>query len=195
MSGESGLGVIGLVAHLVQHALNKLNLVRDLCATKDRQERALGALEDLCKELEFLLHQETSRALLQLDANHARVRTVRSSKCVIDIDIAEAGERVAEGLEGGGIGLDLVAVLVLDGALLLDVEPQVLEEDDGAGGSGRDARFDLGADAVVEENDVTGELDLELLCDGPERVLWYDFAVWAAEVGHENDGGSLCGLC
>ena len=194
MRGESRSVVIGSAAHLVQHTLNKLDLVRDLCAAKDSQKRPLRVLEDLCKELEFLLHQETSRTLLQLHANHARVRTVRSAKRVIDVHIAEPGERITERLEGGGIGLDLVALLILDGALLLDVEPQVLEEDDGPGGSRRDARFDLRADAVVEEDDVARELGLELLCDGLERVLCYDFAIWAAEVGHEDDGGSLCGL-
>lgn len=119
---------------------------------------------------------------------------MRGTERVVDVHIAESGERLAEGLDGGGIGLDLVAFLVLDGALLLDVEPQVLKENDGPGGRGRDSRLDVGADGVVEEDDVARELGLELLRDGLERVFCYDFAVWAAEMGHEDDGGGLCGF-
>ena len=160
--------VDAIATHLVQHAFNKLNLVRDLCATKDSQERPDRVFEDLGKELEFLLHQETGGALVQLHTNHTRVRTVRGTERVVDVHIAESGERLAEGLDCGGIGLDLVALLVLDGALLLDVEPQVLKENDGPRGSGRDSRFDVRSDAVVEEDDVARELGLELLRDGLE---------------------------
>jgi hypothetical protein len=160
--------VIQFAEHLVQHVLDELNLVRDLCAAKDSQEWPVRMLEDLGKELEFLLHQETGRTLLQLHTDHARVRTVGSSERVVDIYIAESGERLAEHLDGSGIGLDLVSLLVLDGALLFDVEPQVLEEDDGPGGSRRDSRFDFGADAVIEEDDVARELRFELLGDGLE---------------------------
>ena len=159
---------IQLAAHLVQHIINKLNLIRNLCAAKNSQEWSLGVFKDLRKELEFLLHQETSRTLLQLHADHTRVCTVSGSKRVVDIHIAESGERLAERLDGGRIGLDLVSLLVLDGTFLLNVEPQVLEENDGSIGSRRDFRFDFGADAVVEENDVARELRLEFLCDGLE---------------------------
>ena len=157
-----------LAAHLVQHTLDKLDLVRDLCAAKDSQEWSDRVFEDLGKELEFLLHQETSRTPLQLHTDHTRVRTVSGSERVVDIHIAEFGERLAERLDGGRIGLDLVSLLVLDRTFLLDVEPQVLKEDDGSVGSRRDSRFDFGADAVVEEDDVARELGLELLCDGFE---------------------------
>ena len=184
--------VDAITTHLIQHAFDELNLVRDLCATKDSQERPVRVLEDLGKELEFLLHQEASRALLQLHTDHTRMRTVRGAKRVVDVHIAESGERLVEGLNGSGVGLDLVALLVLDGPLLLDVEPHVLEENDGPGGRGRDFGFDFRADAIVEEDDVARELGFELDCDGLERVFCYDFAVWPAEVGHEDDGGGLC---
>ena len=160
--------VDAIATHLVQHAFNKLDLVRDLCATKDSQERPDRVFEDLGKELEFLLHQETGGTLVQLHTNHTRVRTVRGTERVVDVHIAESGERLAEGLDCGGIGLDLIALLVLDGALLLDMEPQVLKENDGPRGSGRDSRFDVRSDAVVEEDDVARELGLELLRDGLE---------------------------
>ena len=61
----------------------------------------------------------------------------------------------------------LFSLLVLNGTFLLDVEPQVLEKDNGSVGR-CDFSFDYGADAVVEEDDVTRELGLELLCDGLE---------------------------
>ena len=51
------------------------------------------------------------------------------SERVVDVHIAEFGERLAEGFDTGGIDLDLVSLLVLDENFLLDVEPQVLEED------------------------------------------------------------------
>ena len=120
---------IQLAAHLVQHIIDMLNLVRNLGAAKDSQEWSLGVFKDLRKELEFLLHQEASRTLLQLHADHTRVRTVNGSERVVDIHIAEFDERLAERLDGGGIGLDLVSLLILDGTFLFDVEPQVLDED------------------------------------------------------------------
>ena len=160
--------VVQPAAHLVQHILDKLNLVRDLCTAKNSQEWPVRVFEDLGKELEFLLHQETSRTLFQLHTDHTRVRTVSGPERVVDIHITEFGERLAERLDGSGISLDLISLLVLDRPFLLDVEPQVLEEDDGPSSSGRDARFDFGADAVVEEDYVARKLGLELLCDGLE---------------------------
>ena len=85
--------------------------------------------KDLRKELELLLHQETSRTLLQLHTDHTRVRLMSGSERVIDIHIAEFCERLAERLDGGGIGLDLVSLLILDATFLFDVEPQALGED------------------------------------------------------------------
>ena len=79
--------------------------------------------KDLRKELEFLLHQETSRTLLQLHADHTRVRTASSSERVVNIHIAEFGERFVERLDGGGVGLDLVFLLILDGTFLFNMEP------------------------------------------------------------------------
>jgi len=100
--------VIQVAAHLVQHTINKLDLVRDLCAAKDSQEWSDRVFEDLCKELEFLLHQETSRTLLQLHADHTRVRTVSGSERVVDIHTAEFGERFADAVPREMSGRDFL---------------------------------------------------------------------------------------
>lgn len=56
--------------NLVKHVLDELDLVRDLGTSEDRQEGPLRVLQRFRKVLQFLLHQEPSRALGQLDANH-----------------------------------------------------------------------------------------------------------------------------
>ena len=118
------------VEYLVQHIINKVNLLRDLCAAKDSQEWSVRVFEDVRKALNLLLHRETSRMLLQLHADHTRVRPVSGSERVVDIHIAEFGERLAERLDGGRIGLDLVSLLVLDETFfLLDVELQRIGAD------------------------------------------------------------------
>ena len=126
---QARLVAIQLAAHLVQHITDMLNLVRNLGAAKDSQEWSLGVFKDLRKELECLLHQGASHTLLQLHVDHTRVRPVSGSERVVDIHIAEFGERLAERLDGGGIGFDLVCLLILDRTFLFDVEPQVLGED------------------------------------------------------------------
>ena len=115
---------IQLAAHLVQHISNKLNPLRDLCAAKGSQEWSVRVFEDLRKELRV-----PSSSRNQPHADHTRVRPVSGSERVVDVHIAEFGERLAEGFDTGGIDLDLVSLLVLDENFLLDVEPQVLEED------------------------------------------------------------------
>ena len=166
-----------------------MNLVRDLRTAEDGEEGALGVLKSLGEVLELLLDEEARGALRQLDTDHRRVRTVRSAKGVVDIHIAELREALTEGGDRGGVGLGLRAVLVLDGSLLLDVEAEVLEQDDGALGGVFDGLLDLRADAVREEDDVlAAELLAEFCGDGLERVFFVYLAVGAAEVGHEDDG-------
>jgi hypothetical protein len=55
---------------------------------------------------------------------------VRGAEGVVDVDVAELGQGAAELLDGLGVGLDLLSVLVLVAALLLGVETEVLEQDD-----------------------------------------------------------------
>ncbi|PPQ78191.1 hypothetical protein CVT25_015524 [Psilocybe cyanescens] len=71
------------------------------------------------------------------------------TKGVIDVDIAELGELLAEFGDAGLVGLNLAAVLVLNGALLLNVETQVLKENDGTFWSRDDSFLHLRSDRVV----------------------------------------------
>lgn len=97
-----------------------------------------------------------------------------------DVDVTEGSQALAELLYFGFVGLGLVAGLVLGAALLLDVEAQVLEQDDGAAVSLVDDGLDLGADAVGRKGDALAEQLLELGDDGLERVLGVGLAVGAA---------------
>ncbi|KAJ6445317.1 hypothetical protein O9K51_00076 [Purpureocillium lavendulum] len=187
---------------LVEQVVDELDLVRDLGAAEDGQEGALRRLERLGEVVELLLHEEAGGLLGQVDADHGRGkrdshRAVMTRKARdpgggggrTDVDVTEGGQALAELVDLGLVGLGLVAVLVLGAALLLDVEAQVLEENDGAAVGLVDNGLDLGADAVGRERDcLAAEQLLELGDDGLERVLGVGLAVGAAEVRHEHDG-------
>jgi len=150
------------------------------------------ALECLGKVVELLLHEEAGRLLREGDADHGRVGAVGGAESIIDKDVAERGEALAELFNLGLVGLDLVAVLVDTFALLLDVEAEVLEENNTAVVGLVNKLLDLGADRVGGEGDALAEELLELGNDGLQRVLGVDLAVGASEVGHEDDG--LCAM-
>lgn len=174
---------------LVEQVVDQLDLVADLGAAEDGEEGALGRLEGLREVVELLLHEEAGGLLGEVDADHRAVAAVGGAESVVDVDVAEGGEALAELLDGGLVGLDLVALSVLAAALLLGVEAQVFEEHDAAVGGLVDGLLRGLADAVVGESDLlaTEEL-LELGDDGLEGVLGVDLAVGTAEVGHQDDG-------
>jgi hypothetical protein len=60
------------------------------------------------------------------------VGAVGRAKGVVDVHVAELGEAGAEGGNLVLVGLDLVALGVLALALLLNVEAEVLQQNDGA---------------------------------------------------------------
>lgn len=62
--------------YLVEHVLNKLDLVGNLGSTENSEERSFGVLENFGKVFKFLLHQETGSSLGELDANHGRMGSV-----------------------------------------------------------------------------------------------------------------------
>lgn len=105
-----------------------------------------------------------------------------------DVDVTKSGQALAESLNLSLVGLGLVALLVLGGTLLLNVESEVLEENDGAILSLADDLLDLGTDTVGGEGNLLAQELLELGNDGLERVLLVGRAVGAAEMGHEDDG-------
>lgn len=189
MSTRSAQGFI-IRTHLVQHVIDELNLVGDLGTTKDGQERPLRALKRLREEVELLLDEETSSTLRELDANHGRVCTVSGTERVVHVDVAEVGESLTELGNLGRVGLGLVALLVLDGTLLFDVETEIFEENDRTVFGGGNGLLDVGTDAIVEEDDGLADEFRELVGNGFEGVFGVDFSVRTSEMGHQDDLGS-----
>ena len=169
---------------LVEHVFDELDFVRHLGTAEDGKEGAVRAFEDLCKVLEFLLHEETCGPFLKVDANHTGVSTVCGAKGIVDVEVAESGELLFEGVDNVLWDLYLVWAFTLFGA----VEAEVLEKDDRTVGCLIDGLLDLGADTVVEEDDGLIYLGGENVCDGFEGVFRGSLSVWTPEVGHEHDG-------
>ena len=115
-----------------------------------------------------------------------------SAEGIVDVYISEFGETCTELLDLGRVCLGLVALLILDRALLFDVETKVLKENDGARCSFVNGLLDLWADTFVEEDDWLAELCLKLLCNRSKGVLFDDFAIRTSEVGHQGDGLGAC---
>lgn len=105
-----------------------------------------------------------------------------------DVHITQRSQSLPELLHLRLIRLDLLALLVLGTALLLNMESQVLQQDNLAAASLVDSLLDLLANAVLREGDLLAQLLLELGHDGLQRVLGVALAVGTAEVGHEDDG-------
>src|SRR5690606_11425114 len=182
---EEGVGHAAADDHavdLVEQVLDQLDLVGDLGPAEDRQERPLGVLERLAEVLELLLHEQARGALGQVDADHRGVGAVGRTERVVDIHVAELGQRGAERLHVFGFRL-----LALFGR----VETQVLEQHDLPGVELGTRRFDLRADAVVQERHLAAEQRLELLGDRRERVLGLGtLALGATEVAHQDHAGA-----
>lgn len=196
---------------LVEEVVDQLDLVGDLGTAEDGKEWSLWVLKGLREVLELLLHEETGGLLWEVDTDHRAVRTVGSSEGVVclsilacspeiladsvrrtDVDVTQSGETLPELLNIGLVCLDLLALSVLAGTLLLGVEAQVLEENNAAVGDAVDSLLNLWADTVLGEGDLGVEELLELGNDWLQGVLWVDLAVWAAQVGHEDHG--LCAI-
>jgi hypothetical protein len=105
-----------------------------------------------------------------------------------DVDVTKSGETLAELLDLGLVGLDLLALRVLAAALLFGVETQVLKENDATVLGIVDSLLDLGTDTVVGEGDLLADELLELSDNGLQRVLLGDLSVGTAKVGHEDNG-------
>lgn len=187
LEGESHTATDDEGVDLIEKVVNELNLVRDLGATKDGKEGSLGVLKSLGEELELLGDKEASGSLGEIDTDHRRVGSVSGSKGVVDIDVGERRKRLSELLDLLGVSLDLLAVGILGGSLLLGVESEVLEENDltvlGVG----NLLLDLGADTVVEEDDGLAEQLGELGLDRLQGVLLNSLAVGSAEMRGEDD--------
>lgn len=105
-----------------------------------------------------------------------------------DVDIAKGSQAFPELSHLLLIGLGLVAVLVLGGALLLDVEAKVLQQHDAAALGLVDNGLDVRADAVRREGDGLAQELLELGDNRLQAVLGVGAAIGATQVGHEHHG-------
>jgi hypothetical protein len=105
-----------------------------------------------------------------------------------DVDVTEGSQALAELLDIGLVGLDLLAFGILGATLLLSVETQVLEENNLATGGLVNGLLSLSTDTVISEDDALAEKLLEHGHNGLQAVLGVDLAVGAAEVGHEHNG-------
>ena len=162
---------------LAEQVLDDLELVRDLGAAEDRDERPFGALERLAEVVDLGRHQEAGGRLLDVvdDALGRGVRAVRRSERVVDVDV---GERRQLRREGRVVGL------------FLGVEPQVFEEDHAArmrGDGGRGVR----ADAVGGKRDGPAEQPGQVVGDRLQAVLGIGLALRTSEVRREDDRGAL----
>ena len=114
---------------LVEQVVDELNLVRDLRAAEDREQRTLRMVEHRAERIQFLLHQVAARALRKLHAGHRAVIAMRGAEGVVDVNIAELREAGAKRLHLFRIGFELGAVFELHLALFLDVEAEVFEQE------------------------------------------------------------------
>lgn len=207
LEGESHATADDEGVDLLKEVVDQLDLVGDLGTAEDGEEGALGGLEGLGEVVELLLHEETGGLLGEVDSDHGGVSAVSSAESVVwetrvscqnfqktrkdiltDVDVTELGETLAELLNLGLVGLDLVALGIGALALFFDVETEVLEENNLAVVGLVDDLLNLGADAVGGEGDALAELLLKLGNDGLEGVFLVYLTVGSAEVRHEDDG-------
>ena len=153
---------------LVDQVVDDVDLVRDLGAAQNGDERAGRVGKRLAHDGDLLLDQEAahSRQIVG-DAGGGGVRAVRGAERVVDEDVRHVGKRL--GQRGVVLGLALF-------------KAHVLEQDGLAG-------LDLGGELLrVLADDVLGELDLlaeqlgQALRDRRERILHIDLALRTAEV-------------
>lgn len=111
----------------------------------------------------------------------------RESIALTDVDVAQSSQALAELLNLGLVGLGLVALLVLGAALLLNVESEVLQQDNGTVVGLVDNGLDLGADTVGSKGDGLAQELLELGNNRLEGVLGVDSAIGTSKVGHQDD--------
>ena len=196
---------------LVEEALDDRELIGDLSAAENGDERTDGILDSVAEELDFLLEEEAGNGGLQIVGDDGRrsVGAVSRTESVVAVDIAVAGELLghfgALGLKLGLLGCELfvgemntlLLVVLLDLAVFGLVEAGILEKSDFARlESGDDF---VGGHAVGNELDLAPELLGELFGDGLERESGVRVAgggaeldaLRTAEVAHENEAAAL----
>lgn len=164
-----------------------MNLVRDLSTTKDCQEGSFGMLKGLSKVGKLLGHKETSSTLGEVNTNNGRVGTVSSTKSVVDIDISEGSERLAESSNTGLISLDLLTIDLLR-AFFLNVESEILKKNNLAVLSGAYVLFSLRTNGIGKESDFGIEERLKLGSNRLKRVLVVNLTIRSSKMRSKNNG-------
>lgn len=104
-----------------------------------------------------------------------------------DINISQSRQALPELIHLGLVRLDLLAILILVAALLLSMEPQVLQQDNLSIARLVNGLLDLLAHAVVREDDLLAAEQLLQLGDyGLQAVLGVGLAVGPAEMRHQD---------
>ena len=160
---------------LVDQVVDDVDLVGNLRAAQDGNERTGRVGKRLAHDGDFLLDQEAadSRQVVG-NAGSRGMRAVRGAECIVDKDVRHVGKRL--GQRGIVLGLALL-------------ETHVLEQD-------RLARLYLSgkllrvlADNVLGQLDFLAEQLAQALCNRRERILHVDFALRTAEVRAEDHSG------
>ena len=153
--------------------LDDFELVGDLGAAENRDERPVRRPERLAEILDFVGHQEPRRRLVDVvhDAFGRGVRAMRGAERVVHVDVRERRQRFGK------------RRIVL---FLFGVEPQVLEQDDAA----RIRRDDLSrrrADAVGRERHRPVHERRQVLGHRLQAEFRIRLALRPAEVRREDD--------
>ena len=166
----------------IEESIDDGDFIGDLGAADDGDEGAVGLGGGLGKVGELLVHEQAGGGLRDEvgDALGGGVGAVSGAECVIDVDVAEAGELFCEGCVVG---------------FLLRVEAKVFQEQCLAGfeiggelgGDLTDAVWSEGYVFVFVEDVI--EQRAEAVHNGAQRECVHVLAFGTAEVGGENDAG------
>ena len=109
-----------------------------------------------------------------------------------DVNISKCCQAFPEFRYGSFVGFDLIALGVFTASFLLRMEAQILQQDDFSPTCFVDLLFDFLAYAIICECDLLAQKLFQLWDDRLQAILGVLLAVWAAKVGHEDDGfGSM----
>ena len=167
------------------------NLVRDLGATENREQRPLRVLEHRRERLQFGLHQKAGDLLRQVHPDNRGMRAMGGAKGIVHVNVAELRQARAKRRHRRRIGFLHRAVRPLHLALFLNVKAQVLQEHDIAGSKPGAGRLDGGPDAIVEKRHGPSQQLGEFGGDRFEREFRDPLAVRPPQMAHQHDGGAF----
>lgn len=116
----------------------------------------------LAEVRELVFEQKTTSTLSMLNSDHGAVSSVGSSERVVNVDVSQLGQRLAESLDSGGISLDFRSRSIDSFSFLFQMVTKVLEEDDAPWGWVGTGSLNLSSDAVVEEDDISAKEECDV---------------------------------